>query len=200
MLVIDRLLYRPRADREPLSLVDEAIEGGVSLVQFRASAAGSDGLETFALAQRLREITRDRVPLIVTDDIQLAEKCHADGVLLSSEFSYRPSAVREYIRQEPAIVGCYAPSVATAAKAERGGADYVQVGPVFAADDPESGVTLLRKIKDAIHLPVVAFGGIATPEQAKLALDSGAEGIALTDAILAADDPRAAASVYASLF
>ncbi len=166
----------------------------------RLAPGGNEGLEAFALAQRLREITRERVPLVVTDDIELAEKCHADGVLLTSERSYRPTAVREYIRTEPGIVGCYAPSVPIAARAERGGADYVQVGPVFGSDDPDAGLALLRKVKDAIHLPLVAFGGITTPEHARQALEAGASGIALTDAILAAEDPRAAAAAYAALF
>ncbi|MDR3707673.1 MAG: thiamine phosphate synthase [Capsulimonadaceae bacterium] len=211
-LVIDRVLYRTRpAERhgqpvdgtgspeeqpQPVSLVDEAIAGGVSLVQLRYGASQGDGLEAFAIAQRLREITRDRVPFVVTDDLHLAEKCHADGVLLTSEHSYHPNAVRAYIRSTSALVGCFVRSVRGASRAERGGADYVQVGPVFGPDG-DSGIALLRKVHDAIHLPIVAFGGIATSERVRIAIDAGASGIAVSEPILAADDPRAVAALFA---
>ncbi|HEY3329191.1 MAG TPA: thiamine phosphate synthase [Capsulimonadaceae bacterium] len=200
-LIVDRILYRPQEDRPPVSLVEEAIAGGVSQVQLRLANSASDDISAFALALKLREITSGKVPFVVTDDLDLAEKCHADGIFLTTALSYRPSAVRDYIRSAHGIVGCYTPSVTTAARAERGGADYVQVGPVFSseADTADVGLALIRKVKDAVLLPVIAFGGVSSLEQARKAIGAGAAGIAVTDAILAADDPRAAAASYAAL-
>ena len=202
MLVIDRTLYRTREDEAPLSLVDEAIAGGVSLVQMRTRASQGDDLGMYAIALRLREITRARVPLIVTDDLHLAEKCQADGLLLTSEHSYRPTAVREYVRTVPSLVGCFAMSVRAAARAERGGADFVQVGPVFGRgveENGEDGLSLVRKVRDAIHLPIVAFGGIASPDLAAAAITAGASGIAVSESVLSAPDPRKAAEDLASV-
>lgn len=200
MLVVDRLLYRTRAQQEPLSLVDEAIEGGVTLVQLRLrvadAAEGGDGLDRYAIAQRLREITAGRVPFVVTNDLELAERASADGVLLTGDQTYKPTAARDYLRGERPLVGCYASTVTLASRAERGGADYVQAGPIFAdADDtPDEGLPLLRKIKDAIHLPVIAFGGIDSVERAELAVRNGADGIAVSHHLLTAPDPRATAA------
>ena len=96
---------------------------------------------------------------------------------MTSEHGYRPEAVREFVRTVPSLVGCFAMTVRAAAKAERGGADFVQVGPVFGnGSDPQGveGLALLRKVRDAIHLPIIAFGGVATPNLAAAALGAGA--------------------------
>ena len=53
---------------------------------------------------------------------------------------------------------------------------------------------MLRKIKDAVHVPVVAFGGIQTPADVADCLRAGADGVAVTDAVTDAPDPQAAAA------
>lgn len=201
-LVVDRRLYRPRKDREPVSLVEEAIAGGVTMVQMRVPSGEADGdLGIYAIALRLREITLDRVPFIITGDLDLAERCRADGVLLPGERTYKPSAARGFLRGKDGLVGCFVRTVAGASRAERGGADYIQVGPVFperkgspAGEVSEDGMKLLRKVKDAVNLPVVAFGGISSSRRALDAMGSGADGIAVTHAILSAPDPQEAAA------
>lgn len=193
MLVVDRLLYRTRDDEPPLSLVEEAIAGGVSLVQMRVAAWRGDELGAYAVALRLREITRGKAKLLVTDDLHLAEKSKADGLLLTAEHSYRPESVRQFVRAVPSLVGCFVTSVRGAARAERGGADFVQVGPVYGNAD---GLVLLRKVRDAIHLPVVAFGGITSPDQVAQTIAAGASSIAVSLPILSAADPRKAAEQF----
>ena len=195
-LVIDRRLYRTVKDNEPLSLVEAAIAGGVTQVQLRTSTrepAGDLGL--FAIALRLREMTRGIVPFVVTGDLELAEKCFADGVLLT-ERSYKPEAARKYLRGPQPVVGCYVQTVTGASRAERGGADYVQVGPIYSdkSGGPDTGdLNLIRKVKDAILLPIVAFGGITSSDRASAAIGAGADGVAVTSAILAAQHPKTAA-------
>ena len=195
-LVTGRTLFRPRTDKkaEPLSLVEAAVAGGVTIVQLRVRHAAGDDLGLYAVALRLREMTEGRAKFIVTGDLELAEKCRADGVLLT-ERAYKPAEARTYLRGGgEATVGAFARSVPVAAQAERGGADYVQVGPVFDAEAPGEGLALLRKIKDAVHVPVVAFGGIQTPADIADCLRAGADGVAVTDAVTNAPDPQAAAA------
>jgi len=200
-LVVDRRLYRTRSDKEPLSLVEAAIAGGVTQVQLRAGQKdAAEDLGLFAIALRIREMTSGIVPFVVTGDLELAEKCYADGVLLT-ERSYKPEAARKFLRGQQAVVGCYVQSVAGATLAERGGADYLQVGPIFTERTTASdaaGLPLLRKVKDAVLLPVVAFGGINSRDRAKAAIDYGADGVAVTSAILAAPHPKIAAEEFRS--
>ena len=203
-LIVDRRLYRPRKDHEPVSLVEEAIAGGVTMVQMRVPNGEADGdLGVFAIALRLREITLNQVPFIITGDLELAERCRADGVLLPGERTYKPTAARGFLRGKEGLVGCFVRSVAGASRAERGGADYVQVGPVFperkgAGELGEEGIKLLRKVKDAVNVPVVAFGGITSSRRAMEAMANGADGVAVTHAILSAPDPQEAAASLAT--
>ena len=196
-LITDRKLYRPRTDKkgDPLSLVEAAISGGVNIVQLRARTS-QDDLGLYAVTMRLRELTAGKAQFVVTGDLELAEKCGADGILLP-ERSYKPSEARAFLRGETRLVGAFARSVPTAGRAERGGADYVQVGPAFDPDAPpdaENGLGLLRKVKDAVHIPVIAFGGIRTPAQVGDCVRAGADGVAVTDAITLAPDPQSAAA------
>lgn len=196
-LITDRALYRPRPDKAggPLSLIEAAIAGGIHIVQLRVRNAQTDDLGLYAVALRLREMTQGHALFVVTGDLELAEKCHADGVLLP-ERSYKPSEARTFLRNEGATaVGAFVHSVTGAGRAERGGADYVQVGPAFERDSPEGeshGLTLIRKVKDAVQIPVIAFGGIRATEHIADCLRAGADGVAVTDAIMRAPDPQAA--------
>ncbi len=200
-LVIDRRLYRPQQDSEPLSLVEAAINGGVTMVQLRlpgdnGNSSAAEDLAAYAIAQRLRELTSGRVPFLITGDLKLADRCHADGVLLVGERSYKPSAARDYLGGTNAkFVGCFVDSVQGASRAENNGADFVQVGPVFdpLAEGQEDSLATIRKVKDAVNVPLVAFGGVDSPEKAAAAIEAGADGIAVTEAILSAPDPREAA-------
>jgi thiamine-phosphate pyrophosphorylase len=194
--VTGRALYRPRADKraDPLSLVEAAVAGGVNIVQLRARGGGADDLGLYAVALRLREMTAGHARFVVTGDLELAEKCRADGVLLA-ERSYKPAEARRFLRP-PAegTVGSFARSVPAAARAERGGADYVQVGPAVDPDIPGEGLALIRKIKDAVQIPVIAFGGVQTPADVADCLRAGADGVAVTEAVTSAPDPQAAAA------
>jgi len=212
-LVTNRTLYRPEAEGGggPLSLIDAAIAGGVDTVQLRVPRSDPDDLGLYAVAMRLREMTAGKARFIMTGHVELAEKCHADGLLLP-ERSYKPSDARQYLREPIRLVGMFVQTVLGASRAERGGADYVQVGPVFGESSvgaerkestvPDSGAEsgetgrilgLLRKIKDAVHIPVIAIGGIETADQIIQCLQAGADGVAVTHAITQADDPMAAA-------
>ena len=193
-LVTDRNLYRRQDENtDPLSLIEAAIEGGVHIVQLRVRQDELDELALFAVSLRLRELTEGRALYVVTGDLELAEKCYADGVLLPEQ-SYRPSDARTFLRGEGQYVGAFARDVAEAGRAERGGADYVQVGPIYADDSAHGNeLALLRKVKDAVHIPVIAFGGIQTPDQVVDCIRAGADGVAVTDAIARAEDPRTTA-------
>lgn len=82
--------------------------------------------------------------------------------------------------------------------AERDGADYLGVGPIYptptkADAGPAIGLEGLRQIRAAVRLPLVAIGGIHAGNAAEV-IRAGADGVAVVSAIMAADDPRAAAA------
>ena len=136
------------------------------------------------------------MPLIVNDRIDVALAAGADGVHVGQQ----DLSVADARRLGPPgwIVGVSAESVADAARAERDGADYVGASPVFAtptkADHaPPLGLAGLRALRAATKLPLVAIGGLHAGN-ARETIRAGADGLAVVSAIVAADDPRAAAA------
>ena len=84
-----------------------------------------------------------------------------------------------------------------ARRAEKDGADYVGVGPVFAtATKPDAGEPLgieaFAAIAASISIPVIAIGGI-TVENVEAVIGAGAAGAAGVSAVAHAEDMAAAA-------
>ena len=192
-LVTDRSLARGRASSD---VVREAVAGGVTCVQLREKNCGTR--EFMEEARAVRAATRALgVPLIVNDRVDVALAIGADGVHLGQQ----DMALADARRLGPPgwIVGVSAESVADAVRAERDGADYVGVSPVFATPTKTDhaaplGLAGLRAIRAATKLPLVAIGGIHAGN-ARETIQAGADGLAVVSAIVAADDPRAAAEI-----
>ena len=95
------------------------------------------------------------------------------------------------------IVGISAESLQNAIEAEKGGADYLGVSPIYATPTktdtaPPLGLNGLREIRKSVKLPLVGIGGL-TRENSADVIRNGADGVAVVSAIVAADDPEAAA-------
>ena len=192
-LVTDRALARGRALAD---IVRAAVSGGVTCVQVREKDVGTR--KFIAEARAVQAALRGTgVPLIVNDRVDVALAIGADGVHLGQ----RDMALADARRLGPPgwIVGVSAESVEDAVRAERDGADYVGVSPVFATPTKADhaaplGLAGLRAIRSATKLPLVAIGGIHAGN-AREVVRAGADGLAVVSAIVAVDDPRAAAEI-----
>ncbi|MCX5821657.1 MAG: thiamine phosphate synthase [Deltaproteobacteria bacterium] len=195
-LVTDR---RWLGDRTLWDSVEEAIRGGATLVQLREKEISSkDYLE---LAQRVKEVTdRHDIPLIINDRIDIALAVDADGVHLGPEDLTVPLARK--LLGVGKIIGASAASVDEALLFQAQGADYLGVGAVFPTATKRGtekvGLEDLRGIKSAVHIPVVAIGGI-NAENAKPVMETGVDGVAVVSAIMAQTDIREAARQLLSL-
>lgn len=181
--------------RSHLQVAEAAIAGGADVLQLRDKEASSGLL--YRAAMRLRKLTRDaRVPFIVNDRLDIALAVDADGVHVG-QADLPASVVREFIGPGR-ILGVSVDSAEEAILAEKDGADYLGVGPVFEArgtklDAGEPlGVDRVARIRRACRLPIVAIGGIDA-ENARKVLEAGADAVAVISAIAAADDIAAAA-------
>ena len=191
-LVTDRSLSRGRATVE---IVRAAVAGGVTCVQLREKSCGTR--EFIEEARALVAVLRDAgVPLIVNDRVDVALAAGADGVHLGQ----RDMALADARRLGPAgwIIGISAESVEDAIRAEKEGADYIGVSPVFATPTKTDhatplGLEGLRAIRAAVKIPLVAIGGIQMAN-ARDVIRAGADGLAVVSAIASADSPQAAAA------
>jgi thiamine-phosphate pyrophosphorylase len=190
------------ADTEHLLMqVEAALAGGVAAVQYRDKS--DDVARRHEQASELVALCRPfGVPLIVNDDLRLADLCDADGVHLGRD----DSSLREarIILGRGKIVGasCYQ-SLELALAAQAAGADYVAFGSFFASPTKpvagRAGLDLLREAAPLIHVPLVAIGGI-TPANAPQLLDAGADSLAVLSALFDTPDIRASARALNHLF
>ncbi|VFQ44939.1 thiamine phosphate synthase [Desulfoluna butyratoxydans] len=190
-LVTDRSLSRGRST---LEVVRSAVSGGVTCVQLREKEAST---RTFIEEARAIKVLLDDkgIPLIINDRVDVALAVGAAGVHLGQSDMHIRDARR--LLPPEALIGISAESLEDALAAERGGADYIGVSPVFATPTKTDtalplGLDGVRKIRSAVGIPVVGIGGIGLANAAEVMM-AGADGIAVVSAIVAADDPQKAA-------
>ena len=151
--------------------------------------------ELLRLARRLRRITEGRALLIVNDRVDVAMLADADGVQLG-ETALDVADVRSLVGPDM-LIGRSVHSEVGAVDAECQSADYLVLGTVFeSASHPDGrvgGLDLVRKVTQAVGIPVLGIGGI-TAGNAPGVMDSGASGVAVITAVSMAEDPRTAAA------
>ena len=170
------------------SVLRALLEGGVKLLQLRVKAAfAADFLQ---LARTARTLTRSHgCKLIVNDRVDVALACEADGVHLGQE-DLPLRAARKLMAGR--IIGISTHDVEQAREAESGGADYIGFGPMFGTTTKATGYSargleMLRQVRAAIQIPIVAIGGITEANVAEV-WRAGADSAAIISDLLGADD------------
>jgi thiamine-phosphate pyrophosphorylase len=191
-LVTDRGLARGRST---LEIVKAAVQGGVTCVQLREKKCST--LEFIEQARTVKDFLKARgVPLVINDRVDVALAVEADGVHLGQ--TDMPLAIAKKILGGSMFIGISAESLEDALEAEKGGADYLGVSPIYGTPTKTDtaaalGLEGLREIKKAVNIPLVGIGGL-NPGNAPEVIRNGADGVAVVSAIVAADDPGQAAA------
>ncbi|HEV2521024.1 MAG TPA: thiamine phosphate synthase [Candidatus Acidoferrales bacterium] len=170
----------------PRSLQDSirrAAAAGINWIQIREKDLDARSLlelARFAVAETHASVTR----VLVNDRLDIALAAGAAGIHLGEE-SLPLEAIAEWRRsggRKDFVIGVSCHSLTSARAAERGGADYVFFGPVFATPskaafgDPQ-GIERLREVCAAVEIPVLAIGGVNLGN-ARACLAAGAAGVA----------------------
>jgi thiamine-phosphate pyrophosphorylase len=197
-LITDRRQTRGRSLSD---VVEQALQGGVRAVQLREKDL-PDG-ELYRLAGELRRITsKYGARFLINERADIALDIGADGVHLP-ESGLSVEAAREIIGPERlAGVSCH--NLDSARSAHKSGADFITFGPIFftpskAAYGSPVGLEPLAEAARILDIPVFGLGGINESNILKV-MAAGVHGIALVSAIMAAEQPRSAASRIVSLF
>lgn len=185
--------------RALIDCVREALEGGVTLVQYRAKTASS--AEMYAEALQLKALCDSfKVSLIINDRLDIAMAVGAAGVHLGQDDL--PCAAARRILGEDYLIGVSAHNPAEARAALLCGADYLGCGAVFGtatkADVKKLGTDGLAAICKAKGLPVVGIGGV-TADNYREVRAAGADGAAIVSGILAQPDIRATVKAIAKV-
>lgn len=181
-----------RAGRSLLDAVAAAVAGGATVVQVREKDAPT-GAFVAAAREAARACRAAGVPLVINDRVDVALAVGADGVHVGQD-DMPAAAVRKLIGPGK-ILGVSVKTPEEAVKAAADGADYLGAGaivPTGTKDSSVIGLDGLRRVCEAVDIPVVAIGGVGA-HNAAATLAAGAEGVAVVSALFAAPDVAAAA-------
>lgn len=189
--------------RTMAQVVEEAILGGVTMIQYREkSLKGQELLEEAVTVQKV--CGRYGIPFIINDDPYLAKDINADGVHLGQ--GDMPINEARKLLGPDKIIGITAKTVEQALAAERDGASYLGSGAMFGSstktDAKKMTVDELRGITGSVSIPVVAIGGI-TADNVSTLDKTGIAGVAVVSAVFAGEnikeDTKKLRSIVASL-
>ena len=184
-LITDEYCLPP--GRNLFDAVEEALQAGVTLVQYREKNGQGKGM--LEKARKLIALCHKyNVPLLVNDRLDIAILSGADGVHLGLDDI--PVAEARRLAGEDFLIGATAHNVEEALAAEAAGADYLGCGAVFATHTKKDTVPLgldgLQAIRQSVRIPITGIAGITT-ENYQQVLGTGADGVAVVSGILGAD-------------
>jgi thiamine-phosphate pyrophosphorylase len=181
--------------------VEQAIIGGARIIQYRDKS--ENHFLRLKLVQDLRQLCRQyHIPLIINDNMALAQSIGADGIHLGKHDTNVATA--RAVLGKDIIIGssCYN-QLSLAQQAVANGATYVAFGSFFASTlKPEAvraSLDLLREARQILTCPIVAIGGI-TPDNGADLVVAGADCLAVIQGLFGQSDVTAAAQRYAQLW
>lgn len=186
-LITDRKLFSNVASF--YFAVEEALRGGADALQLREKDLETG--ELLEMAYRFREMTAAYgAGFFVNDRVDVALAVNADGVHIGG--AGIPAAAARKLVGGRMLIGVSAHGIVEAMEAEKDGADFITLGPVFETPSKARygkplGVDILREASGRISVPVFAIGGISR-ERVEEVIQAGGSGIALISAVLATED------------
>lgn len=196
-LVTDR---RNKTTEEFLKIIEESIQGGVTVVQLREKDTPTK--EFYQIAIKLKEITQKyKIPLIINDRIDIALAIECEGVHLGQDDM--PAEIARKILGKDKLIGVSAHNIEEAKKAVLDGADYIGSGAVFPTstknDASDVPIEKLKDITNSINIPTVAIGGIKS-ENIKQLENTNISGISVVSAIMESENPIKASEKLKSIY
>lgn len=167
----------------------EILGAGVRILQLRAKGAGSK--EVLAASRAIKRAALEHGALfIVNDRVDIAVLSGADGAHLGQEDI--PLFEARKLLGPGSVIGVSTHDAKEARRAQEEGADYISFGPVFPTSTkkdarPPRGLELLREVRKALTVPIVAIGGI-TEGNAEGVIKAGADSVAVISDILLSND------------
>jgi thiamine-phosphate pyrophosphorylase len=190
-LVTDPALSNGRSE---LEIVRSAAAGGVRLFQYRDKPAGKKLY--LAKARALADLCRELgVDLVLNDHVDIAACVDCAGVHLGQDDL--PTREARQILGPGKAIGRSTHDLAQAQAAIAEGADYINIGPVFATSTKNTpvkpvGLDMVRRIAPVSTIPVTTMGGIGMSNAAEV-VGAGADRVAVVTAITLAPDVEEAA-------
>ena len=183
-----------------ISDVKSALNAGVKVVQYRNKEASTRQMYEEAL--KLKSLCKGKAIFLINDRLDIALAVNADGVHLGNDDL--PYSIARKLLGKNKIIGLTVHNLKEAKLAQRSGADYIGISPIFAtrtksdAGKP-AGIELIKEIKKHVTLPIIAIGGIDL-SNAKSVIEAGAEGLCAISAVVTKQDVKKEIQKFQALF
>jgi thiamine-phosphate pyrophosphorylase len=182
--------YSSVSRKGTFSDVKNAVNAECKIVQYREKNKSTR--EMIKEAKKLKQICEGKAIFLVNDRIDIALAVGADGVHVGQDDISVDDARR--LLGSDKIFGLTIHNVKEAIEAEKMGADYVGLAPIYNTDTKENsgipcGVEMIAKVRENICLPIVAVGGI-NKNNVKEVISKGADGVVSVSAVLDSDDVK----------
>ena len=166
----------------------QALSSGVMCFQYRSKSGHRKSV--YETSARLAAVASAAgAAFIVNDHADIALAVDADGVHLGQDDL--PIAAARKLLGPGKVIGISTHSLQQAREAEQQGADYIGFGPMYPTTTKDAGaiqgLEALRAVRKAIHLPIIAIGGISHSTVTEV-IRAGADGVAVISAVLSAPD------------
>ena len=184
-----------RIDTTLRDAVEEAIEGGATMVVLNEPTLSHDALKKEAVRLKILCGMHD-IPFIMMRHIDIADAVDADGIVVAYE-EFDPGRIRTALGSDRSI-GVLVSKPDEARRAMNGGAWFLMCGPVSVGHDGEHDhrdcITIeeLEAVCAVVDIPVIAYGGLADAD-INFLRGTGISGIGAATGIFGQDDIRAAA-------
>ena len=187
-------------EKDFYNCIEEAIKGGVKIVQLREKNISTK--DFYEKALKVKEICKNYEALfIINDRLDIAQVVGADGVHLGQ--SDMPIEKAREILKDKFLIGATARNVEEAKRAELLGADYIGSGAIFGTNTKDNAKKLemeeLKKIVASVKIPVFAIGGININNVSSLK-NIGLQGICAVSGILSEKDCKKAVDIMLKNF
>ena len=187
-------------EKDFYSCIEEAIKGGVKIVQLREKNISTK--DFYEKALKVKEICKNYGALfIINDRLDIAQAVGADGVHLGQ--SDMPIEEARKILKDKFLIGATARNIEEAKRAELLGADYIGSGAIFGTSTKDNAKKLemeeLKKIVASVKIPVFAIGGININNVGSLK-NIGLQGICSVSGILSEKNCKKAVDIMLKNF
>lgn len=180
--------YSSISKRDNISDVKNAVNAGCKIVQYREK--NKNTREMINEAKNLKKICENKAIFLINDRVDVALAVDSDGVHLGQNDI--PIETARKLLGKNKIIGLTVHSLDEAINAEKSGADYIGLAPIFKTDTKEDsgipcGSDMIFKVKKKVRIPIVAVGGI-NKNNVKEVIFKGADSVVAVSAILDSKD------------
>nr|WP_321498934.1 thiamine phosphate synthase [uncultured Methanolobus sp.] len=171
-----------------LSDVEKAVAAGCRIIQYREKSISTKDM--IIEAAQIKTLCGIKSIFLVNDRVDVALAVDADGVHIGQDDM--PIGIARELIGPDKIIGLTVHNVEEALEAQRMGADYVGLSPIFNTSTKKDagngiGPESIRAVKDAIKIPIVAIGGINKQNSESVIL-GGADSLVVISAVVCSDD------------